>query len=176
MTKKRVQDIFPLDREIRADIRSYIQKALLYPFFWTDHEKHIPPSEWTTVPFNAEEVVNIPTKNGVYAFLIVPPSPNNFIAASYLMYVGKAESMTLRARFKNYLKEKDGFGKGKNKPRPLVQEFLSDYEGYTAFRYTVLPKEIVLSTETKLLNTYAPYVNAQVPEATISRELQYLYR
>jgi hypothetical protein len=163
-------------RTSRAILKSYVRKFLLYPSFWEDNKKHITETlSWKSCEFSDLNKNKIPTKHGLYCFVVEPKTPN-FLESNYLFYIGKASSATLRSRYKNYLNEKEGIGIGSQKPRIKVQEMLKDYEDYIHFYYVELnkTKDIILYEE-KLLDQFMPYVNTKIPEATIKEEYRHIY-
>jgi len=161
----------------RIEIKAFVRKFLLCPSFWKDNQKHVSGNlNWQHVPFNEQNILNVPTGRGVYCFIMIPPTPNNFWKTKYLFYVGKAAGVSLRARFKNYLNEKKGIGIGLQKARIKVEEMLNDFEGYLFFYYSVSSDiRKIEETEEKLLNTFMPYVNTSIPEAKISEEYRHIY-
>jgi len=173
-----MQDInWQRKREKRLDIKHHVRKFLLYPYFWEDDEKHVTYKiKWKRFKFAKSNISKIPTSNGIYCFIVIPPKPNNFWNTKYLFYIGKAESVSLRQRFKKYIYEKDGQAIGQSKPRIKVQEMLKDFESYLHFYYTELEdKEVIRNIEDKLLNTFMPYVNTAIPEARIKEEYKHIY-
>lgn len=161
----------------RIEIKGFVRKFLLYPSFWEDNQKHVSGNlNWQCVFFNEQNILNVPTGKGIYCFIMIPPTPNNFWETKYLFYVGKAAVVSLRTRFKDYLKEKKGIGIGAQKARIKVEEMLNDFDGYLFFYYSVFPnRREIEETEDKLLNTFMPYVNTSIPEAKISEEFRHIY-
>lgn len=160
----------------RNEIRSHIWRFLLYPSFWTDTNKHIGSSlKWKRLKFEDANMDKIPTRHGLYCFVVIPPTPN-FIITRYLFYLGKASGSTLRTRYKQYLDEKKGNGIGAQKPRVKVEEMLNEYDGHIYFFYTEIDDSSqVIECEEKLLNTFYPYVNSLIPEGKISEEYKHIY-
>ena len=166
-------------RRKRADLKSYIRRFLLCPYFWEDSNKSLIENlAWKKIKFTEENVKKISTKNGIYCFVVEPNySKGKFIETHYLFYVGKAASISIRSRYKMYIDEKNGIGIGEQKPRIKVREMLNDYENHIIFYYSEInEKELIEEIENKLLNTFVPYVNTHIPEAKIKPELKDIYQ
>lgn len=163
-------------RARRQEIKSHVKKFLLYPTFWSDNTRHIGfPLRWRHIKFEETNFNQIPTGNGLYCFVVIPPVPNLFITR-YLFYVGKASGASLRSRYKQYINEKNGIGVGDNKPRVKVEEMLNEYYGHIHFFFVEMNSTAdIIEGEEKLLNSFYPHVNVLIPEATISDEYKYLY-
>ncbi|MCK4408220.1 MAG: hypothetical protein KAT33_01940 [Bacteroidales bacterium] len=162
----------------RANIKSYIRRFLLFPPFWEDSNKEINLDlRWNNKAFSDSNINEISTRNGIYCFVVEPSYSNNSIFQTrYIFYIGKASSCSLRSRFKMYLNEKQGKGIGDQKPRIKVQEMLNDYEDHIYFYYAEIEnKTHIKKCEDKLLNTFVPYVNTHIPEASINPELKDIY-
>ncbi len=164
-------------KQKRANIQSFVRKFLLFPDFWEDRQRFIGEKlTWNSVKFDEKNVSKIPTQNGLYCFLIVPPNTVNIWDTKYLFYIGKASSVSLRSRFKIYLNEKNGIGIGDQKPRIKVEEMLNDYDGYVFFHFTDISEKVkICEYEEKLLRIYMPYVNTHHPEAQITEEYRHIY-
>jgi hypothetical protein len=164
-------------RERRVTLKSYVRKFLLYPLFWEDDSKAILKNlPWEKIRFTTENKNKIPTKNGIYCFVVIPPVKySKLFSTSYLFYIGKAETTTLKARYQNYLNEKDGKGIGKQKPRIKIEEMLNDFAKYIYFFYAILDSGDIISCEEKLLDIFMPYVNTAIPEAKIKPEYKHIY-
>ncbi len=160
----------------RKSLKNHIHRFLLYPDFWSDTLKHIGHNlKWKKIKFAENNFSQIPSKTGIYCFVVIPPTPNLFITR-YLFYIGKASSTNLKTRYKQYINEKNGIGIGDQKPRIKIEEMLNEYYGNIYFFYSEIPIATnVLECETKLLNTFFPYVNTLIPEATISEEYRHIY-
>lgn len=160
----------------RHELKNHVWRFLLYPQFWIDPSKHIAtPLSWNQIKFNETNSSAIPTSNGIYCFVVIPPTPNLF-ETRYLFYIGKASSASLRSRYKEYIDEMNDIGIGKQKPRIKVQEMLNEYYDHIYFFYAPISNAtVVIDSEKKLLNTFFPYVNTLIPEATISEEYKHIY-
>lgn len=165
----------PLDINFskRSDYGSHIRKFFLFPEFWNDPQKDISinPNSWHFVKFEENEKDSVPQKKGIYAFVLKPSYPSLF-ETNYLFYVGKT-SRTLQKRFSEYFDERDK----NSKYRYMVREFLLRYKGHLYFYYLELPTSSNIDdSEEKLLNTFVPFVNTDIPEARIDPNLQNIYK
>ena len=163
-------------RRRRQEIKEHIRKFLLFPEFWNDPTKQIPLKiKWERILFQEGNHLSIPSKSGIYCFVVEPPTVDFIFETRYLFYIGKASGATLRSRYKNYINEKNNIGIGDQKPRIKVQEMLNDYYGHIHFFYAELNRSIIQDIEEKLLNLYMPYVNTAIPELQISEEYKHIY-
>jgi len=87
--------------DIVSDAAVHWHQILLYPAFWKAYQKTI-DLNWNDFPFSAASKSKVPSRPGVYAFLIQPGVGS--LNASVLMYIGKTDR-PLRVRFAEYLKE-----------------------------------------------------------------------
>lgn len=174
-----MQDIDWIElRDKRAEIKSYIRRFLLYPLFWEDTSKNINLDlEWNHVAFKQDNINTISTRQGVYCFVVEPSySKSSFFQPKYIFYIGKASSCSLRTRYKMYLNEMNGIGIGDQKPRIKVREMLNDYFDHIYFYFAEIEnRSLIKDCEEKLINTFVPYVNTQIPEASINQELKDIY-
>ncbi|MFY9158304.1 hypothetical protein [Aquirufa ecclesiirivi] len=163
--------MYDIDFIKKGEYLLHVKKFFLYPKFWKDPTKMLTvPTSWNKVKFTKSNRSMIPKSKGIYCF-VVQPDLINFFETTYLFYVGKT-NRTLWIRYKEYLDEKEG----KGKPRNKVFEMLNQYADYLYFYYTEIPTSIdVDSFEQNLLNTFVPTVNTDIPEAKISPELKNLY-
>ncbi|MGE0702453.1 MAG: hypothetical protein AB7P22_00810 [Vicinamibacterales bacterium] len=97
--------------------------------------------QWHQIPFRQENADGIVEEPGVYAFAIghsqagLPPH-------GYVLYIGEVggksgPTRTLRARFKDYLREKT------RAKRPQVAYFLNTWETCLVFHFATLDPESV---------------------------------
>jgi len=163
--------LYNLDFVEKGKYKVHIKKFLLFPEFWNDPKNEISVKlKWNSIKFSKVNKSKLPTKKGIYAFVLMPKY-DNFFETRYLFYAGKT-NRTLKKRFSEYLNEKDG----KGKPRNKIFEMLNLYDGYMYFFYS----EIVKSTdvddcENCILDTFVPHVNTQIPVARIKPELKNIY-
>jgi excinuclease UvrABC nuclease subunit len=162
---------FDIDFVEEAVTKDYIRKFLLHPDFWIDNSNQIKLTlSWKKIKFIARNLTKIPKQKGVYAF-VLQPKYNNFPTMNYLFYVGKT-NRTLKIRFSEYLKEKDGIGK----PRKKIHKMLNRYDNYLYFYFApIINKTDVNESEERLLNTFVPHVNTAIPKAKIKNELKNIY-
>tara|TARA_R110000744_G_scaffold360372_1_gene467888 strand:+ start:106 stop:606 length:501 start_codon:yes stop_codon:yes gene_type:complete len=163
--------LFDLDFKKKGEYKLHVKKFFLFPEFWAEPKNQLPIAlTWKYVKFSNVNRKRIPTSKGVYAFVLIPKY-NNFIDTKYLFYTGKT-NRTLKDRFIEYLKERDG----KGKPRVKVNEMLNLYDGHLYFFYSEIPNPSDVSVcEDLLINTFVPHVNTQIPIAKIRPELKYIY-
>jgi len=145
-------DLIEVD-QLRAHTRHFI----LWPRQWQTYQGIHP---WTIKTLHENYTRQIPVSSGIYT-LILEPGIAGHNSCSYLMYVGKTSS--LRRRFGDYLrKEREESG------RPRISEFLTRYDGYVYFCYTLVEVNILNDIENKLLEAYIPPLNSQY-QGEISR-------
>lgn len=163
--------MYDIDFKKKGEYVLHIKKFFLYPQFWNDPLKSLTePTGWKKVKFTKSNRALIPKDKGIYCF-VLQPELVNFFDTTYLFYIGKT-NRTLWVRYKEYLDEKAG----KGKPRNKVFEMLNQYTDCLYFYYTSIPASAdVDSCEEKLLNIFVPRVNTDIPEAKISPELKNLY-
>lgn len=163
---------FDIDFEERGLIREHIWKFLLYPQHWIDPANNIPHVlNWNEVPFGVGQLNAVPNnQKGIYCF-VVKPEFNQLFETRYLFYVG-ITTRDFRTRFKEYLNDLAG----KGKPRPKIYTMLKLWDNYLHFYYASLPNDQdIEECEDKLLNTFVPKVNTDIPKAKIKPELKNIY-
>ena len=143
----------PLD-VVKSQLRKYEVRFFLEPERWLACA-HGFKLIWHFVRFENASAASIPNdKHGVYFFAIRPDIPQHPLS-HYVMYVGKADDMNFRARFKGYLTEKadpDG--------RPRMKDLLTLWEKHLWFCYAEVPnKSDIEPTEDVLIEAYVPPVN-----------------
>jgi hypothetical protein len=147
------------------EAKAYIfQRAIYWPKRW--QEFSTPKSitwKWQSVPFHKSSYKCIPdNKHGLYSFVLCPnvaQHPKNH----FILYIGKADKMTLRQRFKSYLQEMQRI------KRPAIFYTLNRYSGYLEFCFTPAkdPKDIA-TAERSLLSALIPPLNTDFP-ASVSK-------
>ena len=165
-----MQDI---DFTKRGKYSNHIRKFFLLPEFWEDPSKAfiVPSSGWKHVKFSKTNKRKVSKKKGIYAFVVKPGYPSLF-ETRYLCYVGKT-TRPLQTRFVEYFTERDG----KGKYRYFVREMLRMYDGHIHFYFLELhTNNEVDANEEKLLNTFVPFVNTDIPEAKIDPDLKSIYK
>lgn len=160
-----------IDFQEKGNIKLHVRKFLLYPPFWSDTNNHIHIKlHWKEIRFSSVNKNSIPEKRGIYCFVVKPKLPS-FLETKYLFYVGKT-NRTLRLRFKEYLKKQSG----KGKTRVKVSEMLELYKDYLYFYFAEINSGKDVDTcEEKLINTYLPHINVEIPIAKLKPELKYIY-
>lgn len=111
--------------------------------------------KWSVHKLGETERSNIPVGAGVYS-LLVQPGIADHPGCSYLMYIGKANS--LRRRFGDYLTSER-----RAKGRPKVFRLLNKYSEYLWFCYIELPSDCIGEVEEWFINAYHPPANDQYP-------------
>lgn len=106
---------------------------------------------WTSIPFEAAAVDQVPQGHGFYCFFVGPP-PNALPAVGYPLYLGRTWR-TLRQRFREYLREQNDPG-----GRYHVRKFLNVFEGELAFMCTEFngTYDELVATERALLDAMMP--------------------
>lgn len=163
--------MYDIDYNQRGRLKVHTRKFLLYPDYWIESNNQINiPLIWQYVKFNSINLSSVPSRKGIYCF-VVQPNVLNFFKTRYLFYLGKTDR-ALRVRFKEYLDDQAG----KGKPRPKVKEMLDLYKEYLYFYYAeIANNQNVKICEDKLLNTFVPHINTFIPTAKIKTELRYIY-
>ena len=147
------------------ELSPYERDFILSPKQWVTYS--LPDSfNWEIHPFQPDQVEKIPSKPGIYSFVIQPG-----IAAhphcSYLMYVGKTER-TLRERFREYFDEEKDVETG----RPKLVIMFDLYQGYVHFCCAVvMDTNRIKKIEEALLKAFIPPCNDQYP-AEIRRSMK----
>lgn len=162
---------FDIDFQEKALYKLHVRKFFLHPPTWEDGSNHVSLNlKWKNYKFTKANKSRVPDNKGIYCFVVKPRVPNVF-NSHYLFYVGKT-TRTLKKRYSEYLRDKEG----KGKPRHKVFEMLKLYDNYLYFYCTEINSDVnITDTENKLLNTFMPYVNTEVPKATIKPELKEIY-
>ena len=162
---------YDIDFEEKALIKFHIRKFLLYPQHWNDtSNQYIHNLSWKKIKFEDSKISKLPNEKGIYCFIVRPKYPN-FFETNYLFYIGQT-ARPLKKRFREYLNDQ----KGQGKPRPKIFEMLKLYDGYLYFYFaTINQNTIINEVETKLLNTFVPHINTEIPKARIKPELRNIY-
>ena len=155
--------------ELRRELTDYEVRPVIHsPKQWTQYANTTHLS-WKEVRFEWSQRLAVPDDvGGVYTFSICPGIVSHLLC-SQLVYVGKAERQTLRARFKQYFGEKN-----KPKGRPRIQRFMTLSDGYLWFCFARIPDQsLIHDIEADLLNAYLPPFNTQFP-GTLGRPMRVL--
>ncbi|MBN4082978.1 GIY-YIG nuclease family protein [bacterium AH-315-A23] len=149
----------------------YIKKFLLYPEFWLKPENQIAFNlNWKRYKFLSRNKRFISKEKGIYCF-VIEPNVQEFFNTRYLFYIGKTNG-TLQSRYGNYIDEL----KGIRKSRVKIKNMLKKYDGHIYYYFTPIDtKDRVNEVEDKLINTFLPHANVQIPIAKIKPEYRYIY-
>lgn len=149
----------------------YRRKFILYPPFWDEPANQITfPLTWKKYKFTRANLLKIDKQRGVYCF-VIQPSVQHFFETRYLLYIGKT-NRELYARYGEYLKEQEGL----TKSRPKVKAMLDKYKSCLFYYFTPLKTEAMVNeVEDKLINTWMPQINVQIPLTRIKPEFKYIY-
>ena len=140
-----------------ADIiqaKGHTERFLLWPQLWWAYDS-ARDLTWRHYRLSAVERQNIPNAPGVYT-LLIQPNVADHPACSYLMYIGKAES--LRRRFGRYLTSER-----RESGRPKVWWGLNVYSDYIWFCYAPVPSDALDEIEGGLLAAHVPPWNTRLP-------------
>ncbi len=162
---------YDIDFKEKGKLKIHIRKFLLYPKYWKDNNNHYNYNlKWKSIKFNRRNLKRLPAEKGIYCFVVVPTYPNLF-QIKYLFYVGKTVR-TLKERFQEYLNDQDG----NRKPRPKIYEMLTLYKDCLYFYYSTISSNLQIDeVEKKLLNSFVPHINTDIPSAKIKPELKNIY-
>ena len=140
-------------------LSSYKRDFFLVPQQWAAY--NLPDSfKWEIHPFQLDQVENIPSKPGIYSFVIQPKIASHPYCA-YLMYIGKTER-TLQQRFREYFSEQQDAEKG----RPKLLILLNLYQEYLHFCCApIVETERIMEIENALINAFLPPFNDRYPAA-----------
>ena len=142
-----------------------VKRVILSPAQWAGYSNTTPLS-WNCVKFEAANAGQVPDTKGVYTF-VVNPGICLHPGTHYLLYLGRARGVTLRKRYREYLREKTA-----DKGRPPVQAMLNRWSDHLWFYYaSVSDPAVVDNLERDLLNAYLPPMNQTFP-AEILRTLK----
>lgn len=117
----------------------------------TKHLKWSTPRLW-----NPTKRDDIPQKPGLYAFLMIP-SLRGAPPGQYLLYVGKAERQTLRARYGDYAREPK-----RQNGRPRVVRMLTTWPKHLWYTYAVTSKQQADRAERALRDALIPPFNFDI--------------
>ena len=137
-----------------------MERMILSPRHWSEFTCPVTLA-WEPIKFTADHVDNVPDNlSGVYSF-IVRPGIADHPQCSYLLYVGKVEDQAFRARYKQYLREKQ---EGVKARRVHVSRMLQKWDGYLWFCYAPIENGALIGqVEDALLAAYLPSHNRTFP-------------
>lgn len=135
----------------------HVKKILLSPSHWARYS-NTTPLNWSCVKFESTNAGLVPTTHGVYSF-VVDPGISQHPGTHYLLYLGRARSLTLRTRYKDYMQEKSA-----DKGRPPIQAMLNKWTDHLWFYYAEVEDTAVIDAlEDELLTAYLPPFNQVFP-------------
>jgi hypothetical protein len=145
------QDLVDAFDDAKAQI---VDKVIFWKRRWGEFQ---PPTgiswNWISVPFDTSAVSSVPNnQHGLYTFVLCPrvaSHPKNH----FILYVGKAQKSTLRARFQHYFQEM------KKVKRPHICIALNKYKGHLEFCYTTISnqQDIPLGEDALLVALMPPF-------------------
>jgi|LakMenE18May11ns_1017448.scaffolds.fasta_scaffold9957404_2 hypothetical protein len=135
----------------------HVKRVLLSPSHWARYPNTI-QLNWNFVKFEPTNLGLVPTKYGVYSF-VVDPGISQHPATHYLLYLGRARGLTLRTRYGNYMKEKIA-----DKGRQPIQAMLNKWPDHLWFYYAEVEDITAIDDlEDELLAAYLPPFNQVFP-------------
>lgn len=146
-----------------------IERMVLSPAHWTSYSlAH--QLAWTATKFDRANRDKVPrNKHGVYSFLVQPGIAEH-TACSYLMYVGKAESQSLRDRFEQYFEHLTETSRRTN-----ISKMLRLWDGFLWFCFAPVADQAKIDdTEQALLNAYLPPYNRRY-RGMVAKQMRYLF-
>jgi len=162
---------FDIDFREKGYIKEHIRRFLLYPNHWENKTNHYNIKlNWRSIKFTKSNKSKLSNSCGVYCFIVKPKVPN-FIETRYLFYIGQT-TRSFPKRYQEYLEDQEG----KGKPRPKVFEMLKLYKDSLYYYYAEIKQSHKIDeVEKKLLNTFVPHINTDIPRAKIKPELKNIY-
>ena len=153
-----MHDIFPDSPKFNVNPleRFHLKRMILSPSQWKGYQP-LGKLNWLPVKFDPKNINQIPDdQSGVYSFVVKPGIANHDNLA-YLVYVGKAERQTFRARYQQYLAE---FRKGDESRWLHVAEMLNRWHEFLWFYYAEVPKNSTITPlEKNLISAFLPPCN-----------------
>jgi excinuclease UvrABC nuclease subunit len=134
------------------DLIAHTHQIAMWPAKWRGYSN---THTWETHQLNPTSANNIPEESGIYTILIMPNIAAHPLC-SYLMYVGKANS--LRNRFRNYLTS-ERLESG----RPKIYRLLNMYSENLYFCFTLVSEVDLDTIENNLIDAYVPCCNDRLP-------------
>jgi len=148
-----------LMRSIDVAKSHVIQRVVFWPERWKEFNPPVSITwNWSSVPFEKTSSLSVPNdKHGLYSFVLCPgvaSHPRNY----FILYVGKADNMSLRERFRSYFQDMQRV------KRPPISYLLMKYAGYLEFCFTpVEEKNDIEGGEQSLLTALMPPFNTTLP-------------
>ena len=141
--------------DLAVQLVEHSESFVLYPGLWLGYS-YFRALDWQTVYFDTANQAVVPDTPGVYAFLVQPgvaPELNG----SYIMYVGRTDS--LRVRYGNYLREASGGGSSRIRVYTMFRRF----DSHLYFSFAAVPLEELVESEDALLSALCPPINSLLP-------------
>jgi hypothetical protein len=147
------------------DIRKWFRDFYLDVSAWDAVPSAALALKWRQVPYHPASRSQLPSKSGLYAFVLTP-KPGLIPPHGFLLYIGKtgdgSSRATLRKRFGQYVLEQ-------NKPdgRPAVRSMLNRWGTHLIFAYaTVSDKASIADLEDALIKATYPPINKSIADIT----------
>lgn len=128
---------------------------MLWPRKWSEVSKHLSSFSWITFQLHTLQRSHIPKKSGIYT-LVVRPQLGDHPYCSYVMYIGKTNS--LHRRFGEYLNEKK-----RETGRPKLLRLLNKYPDHIWFCFTEIAETQITTVEDALVAALKPPFNDKIP-------------
>ncbi|MCW5841687.1 MAG: hypothetical protein KIT77_10630 [Caldilinea sp.] len=142
-------------RLLTEDLRNFqVSSLVLSPTLWAQYANPI-LLDWRKIKFNQEDLDKVPDDAyGIYTF-IVEPGVANHPHCSYLLYLGKAEDQSLRARIRQYFYEINN-----PKGRGPVQDMIVKWHTHLFVCFACVENTALIDgLENSLLQAFVPPVN-----------------
>ena len=122
---------------------------------------------WKSIPALRTNASLLPKTQGVYAF-VIKPCIANLDWAGYILYVGKTEDQTFRARFPQYFYEQE-----RTKPRLWVRRMFKYWPNRLYYYFAETTANDADTAEAELLKALLPPNNEKFPGrlAAIKKEI-----
>ena len=145
--------------------RRFVCRFALWPKQWRAYSPTV-KLVWQSITYNRTSYAKLPDEPGVYAF-VVRHGIANLDDCNFLLYIGKAESQTLRQRCRQYTADR----------RVHIAEFLRLWKQHLYLYYAALdPATVDISrVEDDLLAAFVPPFNRSFP-GTLNLVAQGIYR
>lgn len=135
-------------------------RVLMLPQLWSEFKtplNHV--WNWGSVPFEKSYSDAVPDdRHGVYTFAIAPGVAQHPLLY-FVTYVGKADRMTLQARFLSYFYERTSI------KRPQIGRFLRRYDRFIMFSFCpIADVSTIYKIENQLISALFPPLCRQFPD------------
>lgn len=168
-----MHDIIPEPQSVQINPldRFRLGRMILSPYQWKSYRQLV-RLNWLPVKFDPNYVKQVPDDQiGIYSFVVKPEVADHRDVA-YLMYVGKVERQTFRARYRQYLVE---FKKGDESRWVHVTEMLNRWQGFLWFYYAAVSKpRTIAAMENDLISAFLPPCNKKF-NGDVGRDIKKLF-